>query len=102
MFNHKSFATLGLYPGLVSTRSVANLGHFEVEVIIEPVQPSGGGGFAQSKPITKYNVRIVVRSNNKVWDYQTTVNKTTARVIAKVIRKKLPEPEIVLTGVKII
>lgn len=101
MFDHKNFALLGLYPGLVTTRSIANLGHFEVEIIIEPVSPGGGGGWAPAAPITKYNVRIVVRTKTKVWDYKTTVNVATARVIARVIGKKLEEPSVTLTSVKI-
>jgi hypothetical protein len=100
VFDHRNFALLGLYPGLVSTRSVANLGHFEVEVIIEPVT-GGGGGWAPATPITKYNVRIIVRTKTKVWDYKTTVNTTMARVIARVIGKKLEEPTVTMTGIKI-
>lgn len=94
MFDHKNFALNGLFPGLVTTRSVANLGHFEIEVIIEPVAPSGGGGFYQPlKPsITKYKVKIRVTRKGKVWEYEQIVGSTTAKVLAKVLKKKVAEP----------
>lgn len=95
MFDHKNFALNGLFPGLVSTRSVANLGHFEIEVIIEPV-PSGGGGGGfyqpQKQVITKYKVKIRITRKGKVWAYEKIVGTTTAKVIAKLLKKKVEIP----------
>ena len=105
MFNHKNFALNGLFPGLVTTRSVANLGSFEIEVIIEPVTPSGGGGgfYHPLKPSdTKYKVKIRVTRNGKLWEYEKVVGSTIARVVAKVIRKKLAEPSILVTNTSMV
>ena len=95
MFEHKSFATEGLFPGLVTTRSVANLGHFEIEVIIEPVGPTGGGGYSYipTKNITdKYRVRIKVTYKCKKWEYESLVGSTMAKVVASITKIKIAEP----------
>lgn len=92
MFNHKNFATGGLFPGLVSTRSIANLGHFDIEIIIEPVYPGTGGGFGIAKP-DKYKVTFrVTTKNGKVWNYSKTVSVATARVVARISKIKMEEP----------
>jgi hypothetical protein len=97
VFDHKNFATQGLYPGLVSTRSIANLGQFEFEVTIEPIPGSGGGGFSYT-PLsvgpTKYKIRIRVTRKGKTWEYEQIVGLTMAKVVAKVINKKIAEPTI--------
>lgn len=86
MFDHKNFATGGFFPGRVTARSIANLGSYEIEVTIEPVQPSrGGGGGADYRPLKKdkYKIRIRISSKKKVWEYETITNSITARVVAK-------------------
>jgi hypothetical protein len=97
VFDHRNFATHGLFPGLVTTSSIANLGHWSVEVIIEPVVPTGGGGgfYTPLKPdITKYRVRIRITRKGKVWEYDKVVNLATAKVVAKVIGKTIQSPSI--------
>lgn len=101
MFNHKSFATGGLFPGLVTTRSVANLGAFEIEVIIEPVSTGGGGGYHQPAK-AKYKIKIRVTRKNKVWNFESEVNDVTARVMAKILKVELKkEPTVEVTSAKI-
>ena len=69
MFDPRSFATDGLYPGLFSTLSFAVIGAFDVEVTIVPVTPTGGGG-GYSAPIKpKYKIRI--KSQEKI-EYGTS------------------------------
>lgn len=105
MFNHKSFATGGLFPGLVTTRSIANLGAFEIEVIIEPPTPTpvtGGGGGYQRPIKAKYKIKIRVTRKNKVWNFESEVNDVTARVMAKILRVDLKkEPTVEVTSAKI-
>jgi hypothetical protein len=87
MFEHKNLALQGLFPGSVTTRSIANLGVFESEVIIEPVVPSrgGGGGFSAAplhvKP-THYRVTVRVKYNGKWYEDTQIVDEHRARVIA--------------------
>jgi len=96
-FDHKNFATHGLYPGLVTTRSVANLGHFKLEVIIEKL-PRGGPGTAGGAVRTrgrpekdKYKVTMRVMYKTRVWEYERVVSHIAASVTAKLIGKPLPE-----------
>lgn len=101
MFDHRNLATEGLYPGLVSTFSIAVLGALEIEVIIEPVVPSvGGGGYGVVLPRKdKYKIKIRVKRKDKVWNYESIVSSTTAKVIAKLMRVEKKEPEVVLENV---
>jgi hypothetical protein len=97
VFDHKNFALNGLYPGMTSTRSIANLGHFEVEVTIEPVGPGfGGGGYYEpySPSSTKYKVKMRITRKGKTWEYEQIVGSTTAKIIAKVIKVKVAEPAV--------
>jgi hypothetical protein len=91
----------GLFPGLVTTRSVANLGVFEIEVIIEPTYPGGGGGYVPGAKPDKYKVTIrVTMKNGRVWNYSRVVTNTIARVIAKLTGVKFEEqPDITVTSV---
>ena len=103
MFDHKNLATEGLYPGLVSTFSIAVLGALEIEVIIEPVVPGfgGGGGFDVVLPRKdKYKLRIIVRRKGKTWNYETIITDTTARVIAKIAGVKKKEASVVVESVQ--
>ena len=104
MIDHRNFALNGLFPGLVTTRSVANLGAFEVQVIIEPVQDLGGGGYSYhpySPQLDKYKIRIIVTRKNKKWEYETIVGSTTAKIAARILNKKVAEPSIkVVTNIR--
>lgn len=98
-------ATQGLYPGIVSTRSIANLGHFELEITI---RRGGGGGIADTtrlgpagKKEDKYIITIRVKYKTRIWEYERTVTEPTAKVAAKLLRTELPQeeaaPDIVVT-----
>ena len=103
MFDHRNLATEGLYPGLVSTFSMAVLGLLEIEVIIEPVAPSFGGGGYGGVVLPrkdKYKLRIIVRRKGKTWNYETIITDTTARVIAKIAKVKKKEASVVLESVQ--
>lgn len=86
MFNPKLLATGGFYPGLITTQAVANLGTFTVEVIIQPVVPSGGGGWVPaplgSKP-DRYRVTVRVKHNGKIYTDSAIVDDIQAKVYAK-------------------
>jgi hypothetical protein len=98
MFYHQNLALNGLFPGITTHRSVANLGHFEIEVIITPVPYSmGGGGYSYTPTgvgTDKYSIKIRITRKGKVWDYEKIVGVTTAKVFAKVIGKKITTPTI--------
>lgn len=99
MFNHKNAAVDGLYPGMTTHRSIANLGLFDVEITIEP-QPSGSGGGGYYSPLnvgpTKYKVKIRITRKGKTWEYEQIVGLTTAKVLAKVTKIKIAEPTVSL------
>lgn len=99
MFDHRNLATEGLYPGLVSTFSIAILGALEFEIIIEPEVPLGGGaGFV--RPIdAKYILTIRVSRKGKVWETKTKISYSTAKVFAKFLKIQLPQVEILDTNV---
>lgn len=95
MFDHRNFALLGLYPGLVSTFSVAGLG--QLEITLTPIEPEfqpglGGGGYYGpriSSP-TKYLLKIRITRKGKTWESQSTISSTFAKVLAKFIGRELP------------
>lgn len=93
----------GLFPGLVTTRSVANLGTFEIEVIIEPIRPSGGGGYVPGDRKDKYKVTIrISMKSGKTWKLERIVSNTLARVVARLMKIKLEveeTPQIVVHSV---
>ncbi len=98
MFDHRNLATEGLYPGLVSTFSIAVLGALEFEITLEKI---GGGGFGG--PVLrkdKYRLSIVVRRKDRTWKYETVISQTFARVIAKLENVKKKEPSIVVESVR--
>lgn len=106
-FDHKNFATHGLFPGLVTTRSVANLGHFKIEVTIERIR--GGGGGARTTDLRnraekdKYKVTIRVTYKQRWWEKETIVSQAMASVIAKMTGQQLmtdADPEIEVTSVR--
>lgn len=90
MFEHKNLAVQGLFPGQVTTRSIANLGTYETEVIIEPVIPhsSGGGGWGGFVPAplhrkpTHFRVTVRIKYNGKWYEDTQIVDEKQARVIA--------------------
>lgn len=104
--DHKSYATEGLYPGLVTTQSVANLGSYIFEVIIEklPVGPPGSAGGATdlSRKKDKYKVTMRVRHKDRVWEYERIVGPKTAQVAARLIGKKLNEPDVQVKSVTVV
>jgi len=104
-FDHRNYAVEGLYPGLVTTRSVANLGSFEIEVIIQPEPQGGGGGYYYEDVVPgkrEYRVKIKVTRKGKVWNYEKVVNNFTAKVLAKLLKVKLPEdPKITVHSVSV-
>ena len=77
MFNHKNFALNGLFPGLVSHRSIANLGHFEVEIIVQPLPADqvkvGGSGWLS--PIQDHVIIVRIKKDDKVWEAQYVTSK---------------------------
>lgn len=88
MFDHKNLALGGFYPGLVTTLSVANLGTFDVEVIITPVVPSGGGGgyvpISRGQKPDRYRVTVRVIHGQRRYEESVIVDDLQARVTAKV------------------
>lgn len=97
MFFHRNMATHGLFPGIVSTRSIANLGHFEIEVIVTEEGAGGGGGSIAAHPgiyvpwkgkpqQRKKSVQIVVKfSKDQVWRRAYVIDSRGADMLVKVI-----------------
>jgi hypothetical protein len=88
MFNFTNFAVDGLMPGLFSKLSAGTLGAFDVEVIIEPVVQTGGGGYAVWTPKSggkpdRYRVTVRIKFNGKTYTDSKIVDDIEARVIAK-------------------
>lgn len=99
-------ATMGLTPGIVTRRSVANLGMFETIVIIVPVPSTGGGGTGGPSypsaypssypdpsyssninifgdaPTSKYKVTVAIKIGDKWYEETRIVDAEEARVIA--------------------
>lgn len=105
-FDHENFAVNGLYPGLVTTRSIANIGHLKVEVIIEPLGP--GRGIADttrlSKKKDKYKVTIRVTYKSRVYEYTSIVSSWIASIYARLLGvelKTIPDPEITVESVTV-
>lgn len=94
---------MGLYPGLVSTFSIAALGQFEIELIPEPPEiPSygGGPGLLLSPQPVKYLLKIRVTRRGKTWNHESRISVTTAKVIAKFLGRELPTVAVLDTRVK--
>lgn len=88
MFNPLNLALGGFYPGLVTALSIANFGFFDVEVVIEPVVPSGGGGggfypVQRNQKPERYRVTVRVKHKGKVYSESIIVDDHEARVTAK-------------------
>jgi len=97
VFDHKNLAVDGLFPGLATHMSIANLGSFGVQVIIEPVSYGGGGGYVTAPTgfkTDKYRIRIIVTRKGKRWSYERIVSTNTAKVIAKLAKIELNVPSI--------
>lgn len=104
-FDHENMAVQGLYPGLVTTSSVANLGHFKIEITVSPL---GRGGPADttdlSKKKDKYLVTIRVTYKTRVYEYSREVGKWEANVYAKMLGVELmtpPDPTITMESVTV-
>lgn len=97
MFDHRNFALHGLFPGITTHISIANLGHFEVEIIIKPVTPTGGGGGGWLHPIKDREITIRVTKDGQTWEATYTTSKYFADKLISVtaqlkgIRLKLSE-----------
>lgn len=103
MFDHRNMATDGLFPGLVSTFSIAVLGTLEFQVQIFEEQPTqsthrSGGTIHHSSTTNhsygnvghtnnKYSVQVTVSHKGRQWHTkQYAVNGTAAKVLAKVLK----------------
>lgn len=87
---------------MVTTFSIACLGHLGIEISIEPEVPSLGGGSGGgyiSPSQTKYLLKIKVSRKNKSWDYEGKISRTTAKVIAKFLGRELPAVEVISSNV---
>ena len=84
MFYHRNLATHGLFPGVTTHRSVANLGHYEVEIIIRPVTGGGGGGTKWLTPIKDREIIIRVTKDGETWEASYVTSKYFADPIVKV------------------
>jgi hypothetical protein len=81
-FDHRLLATDGLFPNLTSHFSIAVLGAFYVEIIIEPPKPKGPDyGYAD----LEYKITIRVRYNGKTWDQSRYVSYFTGKSLEKVV-----------------
>lgn len=92
---------MGLYPGLVSTYSIAALGQFEIELVpVFPDIPLGGGaGLLLSPKPVKYLLKIRVSRKGKTWNHESKISVSTAKVIAKFLGRELPTVAVVDTRV---
>lgn len=106
-FDHENFALNGLYPGLVTTRSIANIGHLKVEVIIEPIVGGRTGPASTtdlSKRKDKYKVTIRVTYKTKIYEYSREVGRWEANIYAKMLGVELmtpPDPTITMESVTV-
>lgn len=94
-FDHENFALNGLYPGLVTTRSIANIGHLKVDVIIEPITDVGRGiadTTRLSKKKDKYKVTIRVTYKTRVYEYSSIVGEWVANIYARLLGVELMKP----------
>jgi hypothetical protein len=83
---HQNLALMGLWPEAITSTSIANLGYYETEITITPVvQSSGGGGYVPSFRGTpdRYEVKIRIKFNDKVYEDISTVTDDMARVTAE-------------------
>ncbi len=108
MFQHLAGATQGLAPSLVSKRYIANLGMYDVEVIIEPVVPSGGGGYSPptfgQRP-SHFRVTVKVTFKGKVYKSVQIMTPSEARVFAKlkgIVNFTENSPMVAINGVQIL
>lgn len=105
-FYHANMALQGLHPDYLTTYSVATMGHFTVDVIIEPVTPergvgSAGGAARSSSPKDKYKVTIRVSYKDRQWSYESVVDRQEASVMAKMLNQELVEPIVTVDSVTV-
>lgn len=61
---------------------------------------TGQGGYIPIQRKDKYNITIRISRFGRVWNYQSIITDTFARILAKLLRVKLPEePKISIDGV---
>lgn len=82
MINPFQIATQGVGPGW-STFGFATQGFgFEVEVIIQPIQPGGSGPWHEVGP---YEIIVRVKYKGKEWEQRRTISGIMAKSLEKVL-----------------
>jgi hypothetical protein len=67
------------------------------------IQGGGGGyGFNFGSDSYKYKVKIRITRKGKTWEYETIVGQTTAKVLAKVIKKRVEAPTVSLVNTSMV
>ena len=86
MFSHFSLGTEGLAPGIFKHFRVASLGYdFEIEVIITPISPDGGGAGFGVPDLNNYLVTVRIRHKKRTWETSKQLNNTGLSRLEKVI-----------------
>jgi hypothetical protein len=107
MFDKENLALGGLFPGLVTTNSIANLGTFTVEVIIQPVVSNGGGGWvpvSRGQRPDRYLVTVKITYDGETYETSKVVDDDRAKIDAKLngITEFTPEEVMVsINGVQV-
>jgi hypothetical protein len=67
------------------------------------IQGGGGGyGFNFGSDSYKYKVKIRITRKGKTWEYETIVGQTTAKALAKVIKKRVEAPTVSLVNTSMV
>jgi hypothetical protein len=82
LIDHFQLATNGIGPGWSTFGFATNGFGFEIEVVVRPVQPSGGGYWAPAQP---YEIIIRVKYKGKVWEERRIISELMAKSLEKVI-----------------
>jgi hypothetical protein len=110
-------ALLGLFPGVATTQTIANLGHFEIEIRISGGDSGGGPIFSgypkRRAPLTgpipqnnysglvpyTYNVTITINKDGQYWTTTNTVDQSTAQVTADLIGMTIKPTGVVVKSI---
>ena len=101
MIDPRNLAMNGLWPGAVNPLTLIVGGTFIAEIIIEPVQPSMGGGYIRNTDLNKYKITIKIKFKKRVWSYSAIAGQTTAKVIAKLNKIYINKTDIKVNSVKV-